>query len=103
MSMHDLDLLSNYDVAKDGEEGEQARKCRGAVDDQKRDMVDLQAICEISDASPSLVGMGYDNNLMPSVDELGGELVDVALDSAELREEEVADHGNIVGHLDWRC
>jgi hypothetical protein len=27
----------------------------------------------------------------------------VALDSAELREEEVADHGNIVGHLDWRC
>jgi hypothetical protein len=37
-------------------------------------------------------------DLVASVDELRGELVDVAFDSSWLGEEEVADHRNIVRH-----
>jgi hypothetical protein len=99
MAMYNLDLFSNDDVAKDGEEGEDGRKGGFAVDDEKRDMVDFEAIREIAHASSPFVCVRYDDDFVSSVDELGGELVDVTLDSSGLGEEEVADHGDII----WHC
>ena len=62
-------------------------------------MVDFETVCEIADAGSALVGVGDDDDLVAAVDELGGELVDVAFNAAGLGEEEVADHGDVVGHF----
>lgn len=99
MSMNNFNLFPNDNVSKDWEEGEDRGECRGAVDDQEWDMVDFEAIREVSYASSSFVRVGNDNDLVSSIDELCGELVDVALDSSWLWEEEVADHGNVVRHI----
>jgi hypothetical protein len=44
--------------------------------------------------------MRNDDYLMAAIDELGGELVDVAFNAAGLGKEEVADHGDVVRHLE---
>ena len=61
-------------------------------------MVDLEAVGEIADAGAAFVGVGDDDDFVAAVDELGGELVDVAFNAAGLGEEEVADHGDVVRH-----
>lgn len=61
-------------------------------------MVDLEAIREVSHSGSPFVCMRDDDDLVAAVDELRGELVDVAFDSSWLGEEEVADHSNIVRH-----
>jgi hypothetical protein len=102
VAMHNLDLLAYDNIPEDWEEGEYGGKAGGAVHDQERDMVDFEAVCEVTDAGSSFVGVRDDDDFMAAVDELGGQLVDVALDAARLREEEVADHSNVVWHLeDW--
>jgi hypothetical protein len=63
-------------------------------------MVDLEAIRKVSYSCPSFVCVGYDYNLVSSIDELRGELVNMTFDSSGLREEEVADHGDIIRHGD---
>jgi hypothetical protein len=70
MTMYDFNLLSNDDVAKDWEEGEDSRKGGCAVDYEEWNMIDLEAIGEVSDSSSSFVCVGYNNDLMSSVDEL---------------------------------
>ena len=62
-------------------------------------MIDFQTICEIPDTGTPFIGMSDNDNFMTTVDELCGQLVDVAFDSSWLREEEVADHSNVVRHL----
>lgn len=96
MAMHNLYPLSNDDIAEEREEGEDGREGRGAVDDSKGDMEDLDTICQVSDALSVVIGVSDDNNLVSSVDELGCELVDVAFDSARLGVEEIAHHGDVV-------
>lgn len=72
MAMHNINLLPNHDVAEDGEERENGRKCRGPVDDQKGDVVDLESIREISHAGAAFVRVRDDDDLVPSVNELRG-------------------------------
>lgn len=96
VAVDNLNLLPDADVAQDGEEGEDGGKGGSAVDDEKGHVVDLDAIVEVADALAVVVGVGDDDDLVPAVDELAGELVDVRLDSSGLREEEVADHGDVV-------
>jgi hypothetical protein len=105
MSMHDFNLLSNDNVSEDGEEGEDSWEGGGAVDDEEGDVVDLEAIREVSHSRSPLVCMRDDDDLVAPVDEFRGELVDVAFDSAWLWEEVIADHSNVVRHRgDWmRC
>jgi hypothetical protein len=98
--MHDLDLLSNHDIPEDGEEGEDSGHGCFPVDNKERDMVDLESIGEVAYASSAFVSVCYDHNFMASVDELGGQLIDVTFDTSGLRKEEVADHGNAVRHFD---
>ncbi len=59
-------------------------------------MINLQAVCEIANTGAALICVCDDDNLMAPVHELGRQLVDVTLDTARLREEEVANHGDIV-------
>lgn len=96
MAMHNLNLFSYNNVAKYWEEGEDGGKSRCTIDDEERNMVDLEPVREVSDSSSSFVCMSDYNDLVPSIDEFGGELVDVAFDAAGLGEEEVADHRNII-------
>jgi len=100
MAMYNLDLLSNDDIAEDWEEGEHSWKGRCAVDDEKGDVVDFEAVGKIPHSRAPLVGVRYNDDFVSSIDELGGKLVDMTFDSARLREEEIADHGDIVWHSD---
>lgn len=100
MTMDDLNLLSDENVAKDWKAREDRWHSRLAVDDQKRDMVDLEPIGEVVDSGPTMVCMGNDDDFMASIDQLGRELIDMAFDASWLRKEEVANHGDVVRHLD---
>lgn len=96
MAMDDFNLLADADVAQDGEEGEDGGKGGRAVDDEEWHVVDLEAVVEVANALAVVVVVGDDDDFVASVDELAGELVDVRFDAAGLREEEVADHGDVV-------
>lgn len=98
--MDNLDTFTNDNIPKYREEREYGRKGCLAVDDHERDMVYLESVREVPYACPPMVGMGYDDNLVPAIDKLTGKLVDVAFNPARLREKEVADHGDIVRHRD---
>lgn len=77
MPMHNLNLLSQHNIPKYREETEHSWERRSSVYHQERDMVDLQAVCEVSDAGSPFVCVGYDNDFVPTVYEFCGELVDV--------------------------
>lgn len=96
MAVDDLDALADEDVAEDGEAGEHRGEGGVAVDDEEGHMVDLEAVGEVADALAVVVGVGDDDDFVATVDELGRELVDVRLYASRLREEEVADHGDVV-------
>ena len=98
VAMDDVNLLTNDNVAEDGEEGEDGREGRLAINNKEGHMVDLETIGQIADSSATLVLMGDDDDLVASVNELLRQLVDVTFDSSGLREEEVADHGDVVRH-----
>lgn len=71
VAMDDLDLLSDYDVAKDREKGEDSWHGGLSVDDQKRDMVDLQAVGQVAHSGPTLVRVRDDNDFVSSINQLG--------------------------------
>lgn len=98
MAVNDLDLLTDDNVAEDGEEGEDGRKGGLAIDDKEGHVVDLEAVGQVADASATLVLMGDDDDLVATVDELLRQLVDVTLDTSGLGKEEIADHGDVVRH-----
>ena len=98
MPMHNFNLLSQNDVSEYREEGKDSRESGFSIDDKERHVVDFETIGEIPDTRSSLIGMGDDDDLVAAIDELGRELIDVAFNAAGLGEEEVADHGDVVGH-----
>lgn len=98
MAVDDLNLLADDNVAEDGKEGKDSREGGLAVDDKKGHMIDLEAIGQVANASATLVLMCDDNDLVATINELLRQLVDVTLDTPGLREEEVADHGDVVRH-----
>ena len=100
MPMHDFNPLSQNNVPEYGKKGKDSRESRLPIDDKERHMVDLETIGKIADASTTLVCMGDDDDLVAAIDELGRELIDVAFNAAGLGEEEVADHGDVVGHYE---
>lgn len=63
-------------------------------------MVDLEAICEVPNTGPSFIRVGDDDDFVAAIDEFGRELIDMAFNAAGLGEEEVADHRDIVRHLE---
>lgn len=99
MAVYNVDLFTDDDVPEDREEGEDGRKACRAVDDEEGHVVDLEPVGEVADPLPIVVCVSNDHDLVTPVDEPLGQLVDVALDSSWLWEEEVADHGDIVRWL----
>jgi hypothetical protein len=69
MSMHDFNLLPKKNIPKDREEGEYGGERRLAVYHKKGDVVDLQAVGEVANTRPSIVGMRNDYDFVASVDE----------------------------------
>lgn len=96
MAVDNLDALADADVPQHGEEGEDGGEGGVAVDDEEGHVVDLEAVGEVAHALAVAVRVRDDDDLVPAVDELARELVDVRLDAPRLREEEVADHGDVV-------
>lgn len=101
MAMYNLNLLSDHDVSKDREKGEDRGECRFPIDHEEGNMIHLESIGEVSNTTTTFICVGDDDYFVTAVDELRGKLIDMALDSTWLGEEEVADHGNIVGHLEY--
>ena len=62
-------------------------------------MVDFEPIGQVSYSRSPFVCVCDDDDLVTSIDQLGGKLINVRFDSARLGEEEVADHGNVVRHF----
>lgn len=98
MAVDNVDALADDYVAEDGEEGEDGGEGRLAVHDKEGHVVDLEPIGQVAHSAAAVVLMRDDDDLVPAVNELLRQLVDVTLDAARLREEEVADHGNVVRH-----
>lgn len=96
MAVHDVDALAQDDVAENGKEGEDSRKAGRPVENKKGHVVDFKTIGEIAHAGAALVSVGDDDDLVAAVSEFGRQLVNVALDTARLREKEIANHGNVV-------
>jgi len=67
MSMYNLYLLSNYNVPKHREEREDRRKCCFAVYDEEGNMVNFQAIREVSNSSAASIGMRNYDHLVTAV------------------------------------
>lgn len=63
-------------------------------------MIDFQTIREIVYTSTTFVSMSDNHDLMASINQFACELIDVTFDSARLREEEIADHGDVVRHIE---
>ena len=69
MSMNYLDLLPDDYIAEYREEGKDGRHGGFAVDDQKRTMIDLEAIGKIVNTLSSFVGMCHNDNFVSSIDQ----------------------------------
>ena len=69
MAMHDFNLLPNHDIAEYGEEGKHGREGRFSVDHEERNVVDLEAIGEVSNSCPAFVCVGNDDHFMAAVDQ----------------------------------
>lgn len=95
-----LDSFAYDDVPKDWKEGEDSGHCRLPVNDQEWHMIDFEAVGEVMYPCTAFVRMSDYDHFMPSVDKLGRKLIDVTLNSSWLGKEEVAAHGNVVGHVD---
>ena len=100
MAMYNLNPLPKDDIAEDGEEREDSRHSRFAINDQKGDIIYFQAVCEMPYSSTILICVSDNDDLVSSIDELGGKLIYMAFNSSRLREKKVADHCDIVRHGD---
>lgn len=72
MSMHNLNAFADYDITKDGKKGEDSREGCLAVDDPKRNIVDLESIGQVPDAFAAGVGVCNDDDFVSTVYEFLG-------------------------------
>lgn len=66
------------------------------VHDLQGEVVDLQAVGQVSDARPPAVGVGGDHHLVSLLDQALGELVDVTFHATHVWVEEVGHHADAV-------
>lgn len=69
MPMDDLNLFANDDIPEYREKGEHRGHGRLAVYDKERDMVDFEAIGEVSNSSTSFIRMSDNDDFMSTIDE----------------------------------
>jgi hypothetical protein len=68
MTVDNLYLLADYDVAKDWKEGKHGWEGSLSVDDEEWYVVDFETIGEVSDSSAALVCMSDYDDLVSSID-----------------------------------
>jgi len=100
MTVDDLNLFSDCYTAEDWKEREHRRKGGLSVQDQERNMIDLESVGQIMNSSSAFISMRDDYYLVTAVDQFCRQLIDVAFDTSWLWKEEVADHSNIIRHCD---
>ena len=69
MPMDNLNLLPDNDVPKDGKKGENSGHSRLSVYDQKWNMINFEAVGQVTDTRATLIGMGNDDDFMSPVNE----------------------------------
>lgn len=67
MTVYNIDVLPNDDVAEYGEEREDSGEGRFAVNDEEWDVVDLETVREVTNSGAPFVCMRYDNHFMTAV------------------------------------
>jgi hypothetical protein len=70
MAMDNIDVFSNDDISEYREKREDCRKRRLPIDDEERDVIDLEAVGEVAHAIAGFAGMGYDYYFVAAVPEL---------------------------------
>jgi hypothetical protein len=72
MSVYDLDALADYNVSKDGEEREDGREGGLAVDDPEGNIIDFEAVGQVSHTRAACIGVGNDNDFVSTINEFLG-------------------------------
>jgi len=70
MAVNDLNLLTDYDIAKDRKEGKHGWEGGLPVDNKEWHMIDFKTVGEISNSGTALVCMSDYDDLMSSIDKL---------------------------------
>lgn len=91
------DSLPNKYVPEQWQTVKEGRGCRLVVHDFQRQVIDFEAISEVTDAFPISISMGDNYDFVPSFNQALGELVNVAFHAAHVRIEKVRHHAYIVG------
>lgn len=90
VGMHQLHVLAQEDGAQVRQEREVVRERGGGREGGEGEVVHLKAREEVPDADArGRVGVGDDDDFVPSAEEVRAEHVDVVLDTADVRVEEV--------------
>ncbi len=69
MAMHNLYLLSNDDIPKDGKKRKDRREGCFPIDDQEWNMIDLETIGKISNTGTTSICMCDDDHFMSAVNQ----------------------------------
>lgn len=75
----------------------QGRGCRLVVHDFQRQVIDFEAICEVTDAFAISISMGDNYDLVSSFNQALRELVNVAFHASHIRVEKIRHHAYIMG------
>lgn len=94
--MHHSDPLPHKHTAQQREAVEDGGGRGLVVHDLQGEVVDLQAVGQVSDALPPAVGVGGDHHLVSLLDQALGQLVDVTFHAAHVWVEEVGHHADVV-------
>jgi hypothetical protein len=70
MAMHNLNFFSYYYISEHRKEREDSRHRRLAVDDQKWNVVDLEAIGKVVHSGAALICMSNNNDLVAPINKL---------------------------------
>jgi hypothetical protein len=69
MAVYNFDSFAYDDVAEDGEEGEDGGERSLAVDDEEGNVVDFEAVGEVSHTCPASICVCNDDNFVAAIDE----------------------------------
>lgn len=89
--------LPNKYVPEQWQTVKESRGCRLVVHDSQRQIINFEAIGEITDALSISISMGDNYNLVPSLNEALRELVNVAFHTSHVWIEKVRHHAYIMG------
>lgn len=90
--MDDRDSLPNKYVPEQWQTVKEGCGCRLVVHDFQRQVIDFEAISEVTDTFPSFISVGNNYDLVPSFNQALRELVNVAFHTSHIWVEKVRHH-----------